>query len=239
MDADRVLEIRNSLQKKGNLRMKLNTIYSLKFGIILTLFLVLLVGCNKEIEPVALLPKQEEQEKKLQEETEEKGNSSELISILNNLIDSGFKLWDKADSVSSSIGNTLSMLDSDVRKVRKQKFIEDGTTFTLEDLFNSTLDNPKWKSKEIDGVNLVMITGGGSKFLKSLDSKELDLERSLEQSIAKSIELTVILPVHKGMIVTESMGSYFEVQGVKTMPVTGPGVLSELMKIYLSEHAKK
>ncbi|SFK76131.1 hypothetical protein SAMN03159341_101453 [Paenibacillus sp. 1_12] len=219
--------------------MKLNTIYSLKFAIILTLFLVLLVGCNKEIEPVALLPKQEEQEKKLQEETEEKGNSSELIITLNNLIDSGLKLWDKADSVNSSIGNTISMLDSDVRKVRKQKFIEDGTTFTLEDLFNGTLDNPKWKSKEIDGVNLVMVTGGGSKFLKSLDSKGWDFERTLEQFLAKSIDMTVVIPVRKGEIVVESVSSFIEVSGVGKMPITGPGILSELLKTYLSEQAKK
>jgi hypothetical protein len=167
--------------------------------------------------------------------------SSGTGSTIHQWLNAGVNLWKKAEQVASGMGKATSMFDSDVSIVRKMSFTKEGSTFTLDELFNGILDHPTWKSQKVDGYNVVMVTGGVSKLMEDPNnSVKSELQQVLHPSSQTSLDMTVIFPVQKGKVVAEQIGSYLETPGTGKikLPGSGTAIIDQLSMLYQSEVKK-
>lgn len=143
---------------------------------------------------------------------------------------------DKAQEVDAKVSNVTSSVSVKVQVIKNMPIEHNGQNFTLAELFDATLEHPKWELKEIDGSKYILVTGGIKESLFSEGNS--DIEENLTHLVDELITITFVFPFSDNKVLpVEGIAAYSNVSGMR-MEENAQMLLVYLYDLYVNSKEK-
>ncbi|AQQ55270.1 hypothetical protein [Planococcus lenghuensis] len=130
------------------------------------------------------------------EKTEELVNQG--TEVIDNVVGTGTEVMDNVQKVDAEVTNVVSSFSVKVQLVQELEYDYNEEKFNLEELFDAVLEDPKWEAGEIEGVDVVKVTGGIKEDILSKEADGYKHEEIISDVLNETARISFVFPFYEG-----------------------------------------